>query len=79
VTRYGREMEEGDLVEAYRRAGRTFHGQLQQNFVVLKDRMSNPAAAEGGPSFSTPRKRQREEEVRPHPGKRGARGGRGKR
>ena len=50
VTRYGREMVEGDLVEAYRRAGRTFQGQLQQNFVVLRDRTSNPVAAEG-PSY----------------------------
>jgi hypothetical protein len=70
VTRYGREMVEGDLVKAYRRAGRTFQSQLQQNFVVLRDRTSNPVAAEGGSSYHTPRKRQREEEGRPHPGKR---------
>jgi hypothetical protein len=74
VTRCGREMVEGDLMEAYRRAGRTFQGQLQQNFVVLGDRVNYPAAAEVGPSYSTPRNRQREEESRPHPGKRGARG-----
>ena len=39
VARYGREMVEGDFEEAYRRAGRAFQGQLQQNFVVLRDRV----------------------------------------
>ena len=81
VSRYGRDMVEGDLVEAYRRAGRSFQGQLQQNFVVLRDRGSNPVAAEGGPSNSNsaPRKRQRVGEDRQKPGQRGARGWRGKR
>jgi hypothetical protein len=74
VSRYGRDMVEGDLVEPYRRAGRSFQGQLQQNFVVLRDRGSNPIAAEGGPSNSAPRKRQGEDEDRPKPGERGARG-----
>ena len=64
VTRYGRELVEGDLVEAYRRAGRAFQGQLQQNFVVRRARFTPPADVEGGPSSSTPRKRQREEENR---------------
>ena len=79
VTRYGRGMMEDDLVEAYRRAGRSFQGQLQQNFVVLRDR-SNAQAVDGrGPSSSTPRKRQREGDVKSQSGKRGARGGRGMR
>jgi hypothetical protein len=85
VSRYGRDMVEGDLVEAYRRAGRSFQGQLQQNFIVLRDRGRNPVAAEGGPanSNSAPRKRQRVGEDRQtdrqKPGQRGARGWKGKR
>jgi hypothetical protein len=61
VVRYGREMVEEELEDAYRRAGRAFQGQLQQNFVVLRDRESYPVMANQGASTSTPRKRQREE------------------
>jgi hypothetical protein len=64
VARYGREMVEGDLEEAYRRAGKAFQGQLQQNFGVLRDRESDPVAALQGATSSTPRKRQREDEIR---------------
>ena len=37
ITRYGENLERGDLGNAYRRAGTAFSGQLQQNFVVLHD------------------------------------------
>jgi hypothetical protein len=67
-----------EYLEAYRRAGRTFQGQLQQNFVVLRDRVSTPAAAKECPSYSTPKKRQKKEESRPHPGKRGLKVGEAK-
>ena len=75
VMNYGREMVEGDLGEAYRRAGRTFHGQLQQNFVVLRDKINTHFEEK---SSSTPKKRQREEEGQGQSSKRGARGGLGK-
>jgi hypothetical protein len=51
---------EGDFKEAYRRAGRAFQGQLQQNFVVLEEREHVPEMASRDDSSSTPRKRQRE-------------------
>jgi hypothetical protein len=41
VTRYGSKLEEGDLGEAYRRAGKSFDGQLSQLFVVLKEDPNN--------------------------------------
>ena len=37
VKRYGRILREGDLASAYRKAGTSFEGQLQQNFVVMHD------------------------------------------
>ena len=37
ITRYGIQMRQGELGEAYRRAGVAFKGQMQQNFVVLHD------------------------------------------
>ena len=75
VSKYGRDLVEGDLGEAYRRAGRAFQGQLQQNFVVLRDRVNAPAVLTEGPSSSTPKKRQREDEIQTHFSKRGAMGG----
>ena len=76
VVRYGRDMTEGDLEDAYRRAGKAFHGQLQQNFVVLRDRESNTVMALQGSSNSTPRKRQREDDRKSQDQKRVTRGGR---
>ena len=78
ITRYGRELVEGELGDAYRRTGKAFQGQLQQNFVVLRDRMSAPEGFSGGPSSATPKKRQREEEGNQNQtqlSKRGAKGG----
>jgi hypothetical protein len=41
VKRFGTKLEEDDLGEAYRRAGRNFEGQLSQLFVVLKEDPDN--------------------------------------
>ena len=38
VVRYGGRIGESDLRLAYGRAGMSFRGQMQQNFVVLKDK-----------------------------------------
>ena len=38
VAKFGRLMSRGDLQQAYGRAGTSFAGQMQQNFVVLHDR-----------------------------------------
>ena len=51
ISKYGEGLREGDLGEAYRRAGLVFRGQLQQIFVVLHDERSslarNPARTQG--------------------------------
>jgi hypothetical protein len=38
ISRFGRQLTKEDLETAYGRAGRSFNGQLQQNFVVLNER-----------------------------------------
>ncbi len=38
LVRYGSGLKEADLGEAYRKAGVSFRGQLEQNFVVLHDK-----------------------------------------
>ena len=38
VSRFGKKVTKEDLETAYGRAGRSFNGQLQQNFVVLNER-----------------------------------------
>jgi hypothetical protein len=38
VSRFGRQLKKEELETAYGRAGRSFNGQLQQNFVVLNER-----------------------------------------
>ena len=72
LVRYGSGLLEQDLGEAYKKAGISFRGQLQQNFVVLhetmilQDKVEKPKAGrtsqlanEG--DVSSPRKRQRED------------------
>ena len=67
VGRFGAKLKDADLAGAYRRAGRAFSGELEQNFVVLTDPVAikmgrggmgaagNPAS---GPAFlSAPNKR----------------------
>ncbi len=38
IARYGMTIDDDNLGEAYRRAGNSFKGQLEQHFVVLKER-----------------------------------------
>jgi hypothetical protein len=51
ISKFREGLREGDLGEAYRRAGLVFRGQLQQIFVVLHDERSsferNPARSQG--------------------------------
>ena len=66
IKRYGRILREGDLASAYRKAGTSFEGQLQQNFVVLHDlnqaRAGPWGGKGGGPTFpQSERKRAREQ------------------
>ena len=48
LTRYGKMLKEGDLVSAYKKAGTSFGGQLQQNFVVMHDLNRTGVGAWGG-------------------------------
>ena len=51
IARYGANLMEKHLTEAYRRAGSAFKGQLQQNFVVLSEHgLSCSATGRAGPS-----------------------------
>ena len=47
IAKFGGGLREEDLGEAYRRAGRSFTGQLQQNFVVLHDAPCGSAPGSG--------------------------------
>ena len=89
IKRYGRILREGDLASAYRKAGTSFEGQLQQNFVVLHDlNQAKPGpwgGKGGGTTFpQSERKRAREPETKngpkgpkgpKGPGKNGGKGG----
>ena len=55
LSRYGMHLRQVDLGEAYRRAGTSFKGQMQQNFVVLHD--SQPPCV--APWVSTPARGER--------------------
>ena len=66
LVRFGSGLGEGDLGDAYRRAGVAFKGQLQQNFVVLHEEGAEnegraPPKAGTSASFGTPKKRVRED------------------
>ena len=69
LVRYGAGLVDGDLGEAYSKAGVTFRGQLEQNFVVLHDRVEKPrnermvniANTANETNIGSPRKRPREE------------------
>ena len=56
--RYGAKMVDADLAGAYRRAGRAFAGELEQNFVVLTDpvaiKMGRGGVGTAGKSVSGP-------------------------
>ena len=66
LVRYGAGLVDGDLGEAYSKAGVTFRGQLEQNFVVLHDRVEKPRNERmvniaNETNIGSPRKRPREE------------------
>ncbi len=66
LVRYGAGLEDCDLGEAYKKAGVAFRGQLQQNFVVLHDRVEKPRNERtiqiaNEANVGSPRKRPREE------------------
>jgi len=55
VSRFGRQLTKEDLETAYGRAGRSFNGQLQQNFVVLNENdqdLLQPAISRGASGAS---------------------------
>jgi hypothetical protein len=41
ISRYGVDLVEEDLIDAYKRAGVAFKGQLQQNFVMLHEKQKS--------------------------------------
>ncbi len=65
LMRYGSGLRESDLGEAYRKAGVSFRGQMELNFVVLHDKpecqMNANLVQVSNKSNETPRKRPREE------------------
>jgi hypothetical protein len=67
AVRFGSGLGESDLGDAYRRAGVTYRGQLQQNFVVLheagagNEERVRPKASTSVVGIGTPKKRTREE------------------
>ena len=66
LVRFGSGLGEGDLGDAYRRAGVAFRGQLQQNFVILHEAGAGneeraPPKASTSTGFGTPKKRIRED------------------
>ena len=91
IGRFGRKLNLDCLNDAYRRAGRAFAGQMEQNFVVLTDNRKAPAptptqTAQSGPSGSgNAKKRPLEDqqtmfnESKGARVERGGRGGRGMR
>jgi hypothetical protein len=71
VTRFGHLVRQVELGEAYRRAGNSFKGQLEQHFIVLRE-MTDPGQPKqqphqaprrgGGPRVPGGKKRPREDE-----------------
>ena len=61
LLKYGRGLKVFDLGAAYGRAGTTFEGQMEQNFVVLKDKMGKgnkgPSRGRGRPAGAGGNKR----------------------
>ena len=62
ISKFGSGLTRGELQVAYGRAGESFSGQLQQNFVVLHENGGAQNGAGGaGPTIGTGRKRGRDE------------------
>ena len=64
LTRYGKMLKEGDLVSAYKKAGTSFGGLLQQNFVVMHDLNRTGVGAWGGKGAGAGGKQLRSEKKR---------------
>ena len=64
LTRYGKSLKEGDLVSAYKKAGTSFAGQMQQNFVVMHDLNRTGVGAWGGKGAGAGGKQMRSEKKR---------------
>ena len=62
VARFGGEVAQGGLDEAYKRAGRAFNGQLEQHFVVLKDKEGSLPTRPARSALTNPRKRPMEDQ-----------------
>ena len=71
VAKFGLKLRDGDLDEAYRRAGNNFAGQMSQHFVVMKDKGASSDFS--GPQPQS-RKRGREAEHGDYSYQRGGRG-----
>jgi hypothetical protein len=78
LTRFGRDLKEEDLQDTYSRAGRGFEGQLQQNFVVLHERINAAAALGCGASQSSSRMQRKRQRTDGGKEKSGGFGGRGR-
>ena len=50
LLRFGKKLDLNNIDDAYRRAGRAFTGNMEQNFVVLTDNRRFPTPAQAGPS-----------------------------
>ena len=46
MLRYGKKLDLNNIDDAYRRAGRAFTGNMEQNFVVLTDNRKFPSPAQ---------------------------------
>ena len=84
IGRFGKKLNLDNLEEAYRRAGRAFFSQMEQNFVVLSDARRVPGLAhqdsQVAPSKKRPMENQQQLMFSRNKGprvERGARGGRG--
>jgi hypothetical protein len=73
VIRYGEILVQGDLAEAYKKAGTAFRGQLEQHFVVMNEAQPYQTFNSSGPSTTSAKpnsgKRPREEEQSTSSGK----------
>jgi hypothetical protein len=73
VIRYGEILVQGDLAEAYKKAGTAFRGQLEQHFVVMNEAQTFQSFHSSVPPTNSaktnPGKRQREDEQSTSSGK----------
>ena len=81
MAKFGAGLSRGELQVAYGRAGESFAGQLQQNFIVLHDKGEGKGLQGAGPSGAAAshamggRRKRENEEMAQEPAKRQVRGG----